>query len=582
MSDDKVPEDVVDIFEATNENVDEDTQMEELGKCAMSFKYFAETYVKITHPTNGLVPFILYPYQLRVIKDYDSYKHNIIRKFRQGGLTTLTVIWAMWRCMFKLDQKIMVLSKSDREATGAGKIVTNCIKYFPKWMKPLMDKDNEHEKIFAETNGSIEFWTCEAARSKSLTYLIIDEAAFIKGMEEHWKSMYPTLATGGSCIVISTVNGLGNWYEEWYHAAVEQKNEFHVIDLEYTENPEYNNPKWVKEMRANLGEKGWRQEVLGDFLSSGETFIPGDTIKRMELHIRNKPPIKKLFPEWESEADDKEEWHMLNPKYQKGAMWIWEEPEYGGEEYVLCADVAEGVGDGADSSAFHIVRLRTMEQVAEFCSDSVPPHLYAQVIHNAAMYYNKCLVIVEGNGSGLSVLNKLQHWLYYENLYFEMKGRTERAGVLIDRINRPVFLEALQNSLIYNTVTINSPRFVHELKTFEYSKTRKRAEARKGKHDDLIMSMAILLGSKEKLMENIPVDAKAVVQIPDMTKEDMFKKIKAEIEGGLFEELLRKQEDNNESLDSQDLNVLDKVMFDKDEIIRRYKPQSKLLAEFGW
>jgi arsenate reductase-like glutaredoxin family protein len=96
------------------------------------------------------------------------------------------------------------------------------------------------------------------------------------------------------------------------------------------------------------------------------------------------------------------------------------------------------------------------------------------------------------------------------------------------------------------------------------------------------MSMAILLGSKEKLMENIPVDAKAVVQIPDMTKEDMFKKIKAEIEGGLFEELLRKQEDNNESLDSQDLNVLDKVMFDKDEIIRRYKPQSKLLAEFGW
>jgi hypothetical protein len=152
--------------------------------------------------------------------------------------------------MFKLDQKIMVLSKSDREARGAGKIVTNCIKYFPKWLCPVMDKDNEHEKIFGETNGSIEFWTCEAARSKSLTYLIIDEAAFIKGMDEHWKSMYPTLATGGSCIVISTVNGLGNWYEEWYHAACEEKNTFHVIDLNYQE--QYVNDAWQARLAVRL------------------------------------------------------------------------------------------------------------------------------------------------------------------------------------------------------------------------------------------------------------------------------------------------------------------------------------------
>jgi hypothetical protein len=111
----------ISILDATNEDIGEDEQMEELGKCAESFKYFAETYIKITHPKRGLVPFRLYPYQERCIKDYDTYKHNIIRKFRQGGLTTLTVLWAMWRCMFKLDQKIMVLSKSDREATGAGK-----------------------------------------------------------------------------------------------------------------------------------------------------------------------------------------------------------------------------------------------------------------------------------------------------------------------------------------------------------------------------------------------------------------------------------------------------------------------------
>jgi hypothetical protein len=173
-------------------------KLEEYTKCAESFKYFAENYVYITHPKRGLVLFQLYPYQERCITEYDTFKHNIIKKFRQGGLTTLTVIWALWRCMFKTDQKIMVLSKSDREAKSAGKIASDVLKYLPEWLKPDVEYDNAHEKKFGDTNCSLEFWTCEAARSKSLTYLIIDEAAFIKNMDEHWKSMYPTLATGDS------------------------------------------------------------------------------------------------------------------------------------------------------------------------------------------------------------------------------------------------------------------------------------------------------------------------------------------------------------------------------------------------
>ena len=38
-------------------------------------------------------------------------------------------------------------------------------------------------------------------------------------MEQHWKAMYPTISTGGQCIIISTVNGLGNWYQETYYNA---------------------------------------------------------------------------------------------------------------------------------------------------------------------------------------------------------------------------------------------------------------------------------------------------------------------------------------------------------------------------
>ncbi len=560
------------------EELDQDEKLEEYTRCAESFKYFAENYVYITHPKRGLVLFNLYGYQEKCIREYDEFKHNIIRKFRQGGLTTLTVIWCLWRCMFKNDQKIMILSKSDREAKGAGKIVTNVLKYMPSWMKPDVELDNQHEKVFSDTNGSIEFWTCEAARSKSLTYLIIDEAAFIKNMDEHWKSMYPTLSTGGSCIVISTVNGLGNWYEEWFHAAQQNKNMFHVIDIEYTENPEYNNADWVKEMRANLGEKGWRQEVLGDFLGSGETYVNGETITRLAKSTGRTPPVKKLFPEWENDdAGAHEDWKMINPQYNRGAMWVWEEPQ-DGVEYILAADVSHGVGQ--DNSAFIVARMDTMEQVAEFYSNSVPANDFAQVIANVAHWYKGALVAVEAAEQGLTVINKLEYGIGYDNLYHETRRNMETAGVNINKSNRPVFLEQMQAALHNDRIKIKSFRLVKELKTFVV--LNKKPQAQKGKHDDLVMSLAILLGVLDTRRREMPVGSQHLKGYSDsaidLTKGDLFLKIKAELEGGLVEQLLADQEDEEDEdmMNADEAGMMGRVMHD----IRR--PFDELLKEFDW
>jgi hypothetical protein len=562
-----------DMLEALNN----DEKLEELTKCADDFRYFAENYVWITHPKRGLVLFELYGYQLRCIEDYDNHKHNIIRKFRQGGLTTLTVIWAMWRCIFKNDQKIMVLSKSDREAKAAGKIVTNVMKYMPEWMKPDVELDNQHEKVFRDTNGSIEFWTCEAARSKSLTYLIIDEAAFIKNMDEHWKSMYPTLATGGSCIVISTVHGLGNWYEEWFHAAEQGKNMFHVIDIEYTENPEYNNADWVKEMRANLGARGWRQEVLGDFLGSGETYVEGECIARLARQVGRTPPIKKLFPEWENDdSGTHEEWKMVNPSYSTGALWIWEEPK-DGVEYTLSADVSAGVQQ--DNSGFHVIRMDTMEQVAEFYSNSIPANDFAQVIFNTGEWYKEALVVVEAAEQGLAVINKLQHWLCYGNLYAEIRQNTESVGVVMSRINRPIYLEQMKSYLENGYIKINSHRLIRELKTFVV--LNKKPQAQKGKHDDLTMALAIVLGSMDARKRNIPVGGqKYTEKAIDLSRGDLFLKIKAELEGGLVEQLLAQRdeddEENGEMMNRDEAAMMGRVMHD----VRR--PFDDLLKEFDF
>jgi len=77
----------------------------------------------------------------------------------------------------------------------------------------------------------MRFMTPEGARGLAITYLVLDEAAFIPGMEDYWKSMYPVVSAGGNVIVISTVNGLGNWYEQMYTQAKNKKNEVTGVEI---------------------------------------------------------------------------------------------------------------------------------------------------------------------------------------------------------------------------------------------------------------------------------------------------------------------------------------------------------------
>ena len=93
-------------------NFSPEKQVAELMKCTADFFYWAHRYVKILHPVHGTIPFVLYIYQRKVIHRFTNYGWNMLSKFRQGGLTTVGVLWGLWRCLFQKDQQIYVLSKT--------------------------------------------------------------------------------------------------------------------------------------------------------------------------------------------------------------------------------------------------------------------------------------------------------------------------------------------------------------------------------------------------------------------------------------------------------------------------------------
>lgn len=534
-------------------------QIEEVIKCAKNFFYFCHRYVKILHPKFGTIPFVLYKYQRRVIGEYEKNRFNMISKFRQGGLSTVSVLWGLWKCMFQKDQQIYFLSKTDREALVAGDIARKAMDNFPYWMFDATQADiTKHEKSFKDVGSKICFYTPEAARGKSATYIMIDEAAFIDNMSEHWKAMYPVIAAGGNVEIISTVNGLGNWYEETYHEAQAGKNFFNIIELDYWEHPLYANPEWAEATRVNLGEKGWQQEILRDFLGSGDTYISSNIINQYDRVARSAIPSRTVFSKWKNESQQKYDW-------EDGALWIWKEP-MAGHEYIIGVDSAEGVGKDGDNSCFEIIDAISLEQVAEFYSNLVPPNIFAQIINQIGIYYNTATVVVENNAIGGAVLSSLSNDLGYEAVYYENKKSSTKLGVKMTPSNRPIFLESLQNRLSNGSVRINSHRLINELKTFIYSPQKKRAEAIKGKHDDAIMALCLALYVRDERIRGLPLNVEYSEETLQLTRPKVFEDIKKEImDGGVSDWFEIK---NNESIiESQSPSM---------------RKNNEILKEFGW
>ncbi len=562
-----------------NETIEEieayspEKQRDEFLKCSVSFPYFAHKYIKISHPKDGLLPFVLFNYQRYCIKQYELHKSNILSKFRQGGLTTATTLWLLWRSIFKLDETIMVVSKSDREAIAAGEIVKMAIEELPNWLRPKMEKNNDHQKIFTDTNCKMFFYTPEAARGRALTWLVLDEAAFVKDMERHWASIYPTMSTGGHCICISTVNGVGNWYHTKFTEAQKGENDFNIIELDYQQHPTYNNVEWARNMRGQLGEKLWRQEVLRDFLGAGETYIPTDIINDLDMECRTFNPLRRLFPKLNNQDEIMAQKNIDPDKVQRGALQIWREP-VPGRSYILSCDVAAGLGDENDNSAFQIIDEVTCEQVAEFYSNICSTLEFASIINQVGILYNKAIVVVErNNGWGDSVIEKLIHDFQYDNLYEELVDGVPKGvyGVVTSKVNRPKMVDLLYTRLLNRSMVIRSRRLIKELTGFQWNSKTKRPEAAKGYHDDAIIALCMALFVRENLIQVKSIDV-------NIGEEKYTESYRAEILEEIKKELDR---DSPENL-LKSLDLLDTYTQDNRDSLLRKRPYDAILREFGW
>ena len=448
----------------------------EILKCGKDPVYFVNNYARISHPIKGLIPFKTYDYQSDLLVDFNDYRFNVILKARQLGISTIAAAYIVWLMLFHRDKNILVMATKFKTAANLVKKVKAIMKNVPEFIL-IAEISIDNRASFELSNGSqiqAASTSGDAGRSEALSLLVIDEAAHVESLDELWAGLYPTISTGGRVIALSTPNGVGNWFHKTYSEASEGSNDFHPILLNWDVHPDRDQTWFDKETR-NMSRREIAQELECNFNTSGESVIHPEDISWIESLV-------------------------CDPKYRTSFdrnMWIWEEYDPSCS-YLLVADVARG--DGADYSVFNIIKLETMEVIAEYQGK---PNLdmYANVLQQAGKEYGNCLLVVENVGIGISILEKLID-LEYPNIYYSIKGTHEFidshqaesnnssvAGFTTSLKTRPLIVAKLEEFIRNKLIKVYSVRFSNELRTFIWYNGK--PQAMRGYNDDLIMSLAI-------------------------------------------------------------------------------------------
>ena len=528
----------------------------EYARCVKDTPYALKTYLQTYDNTQSkYVPLELFPDQVHLINDFDTYEENIALKYRQAGVSTVTSAWVSKRLVTapktKPEKILIIANKLDTSQEMANKIRA-FVDQWPSWFGISFSVEKNSQRHFKLSNGcevKAVATSKDALRGYTPTILIFDEAAFIEADNDFWSACMASLSTGGKVIVISTPNGFDPIYYSIYDQALREMNDFKITEMYWYRDPryakdlklikckdivhyilnreEYDDSEIIIEyghidpMKRNFEEikekfhdgykpySSWfeamakklkfdrrkiAQELECNFLGSGDNVIPPETVEYLKDNCVREP----------------------EKKFMGGSLWQWKEPILG-HKYVMGIDVSRG--DSEDFTTFCIIDFDEREQVLEYLG-KIPPDVAAEVAYKWATMYSAFIVIDITGGMGVSTSRKLQE-MGYKNLYIDGINVADKwkynskADEKIPGINfnskRVQIVAAFEESLRHK-FQVRSNRLINELGTFVY--VNGRPDHQKGQHDDLIMAMAMAIYVAESSftqLEKVTEQTKAMI-----------------------------------------------------------------------
>jgi hypothetical protein len=484
-------------------------EITEFARCANDPIYFIKKYMKIVVLGKGIMPFLLYDFQEKMIKTFQDERFVICKIPRQSGKTITTIGYLLHTLLFNENYNIAVLAHKGLAANGILARLKLAYENLPHWLQSGIIEWNKGN-IELENGSKIAAFATSAdgLRSGSYDIILLDEFAFVPDniAEEFYTSTYPVISAGDKTkiIIISTPKGMNHFYRSWIKAEA-KKSEYVPISVHWSAVPG-RDEAWKEMTIRNTSEEQFQQEYNTDFIGSSSTLISGTKIQ--ELMIGMHDPLRR-----------------------DGHLDIYEEPKEG-STYCMCVDVAEGLGK--DYSTFSIIDVTKIPYalVAKYRSNQVKPFLFPTVILQAAKFYNEAFVLVEINSIGLQVSDILHHELAYENLIkVEMKGKQGQQhtpgfkkkiafGLKTTKQTKAIGCANLKTLVESNKLIIHDEDTIKEFTTFAVDKQTYKAE--EGSNDDLAMTLVHFgwLTGQKYFKENIQNDIRRALQEEQMNIMD--------------------------------------------------------------
>lgn len=504
---------------------------------------YIQRFLKIVDKKGRIIPFLLNEPQKELYgvirQQWQAGKpvRIIVLKARQMGISTLIEAIIFWMAATARFVRCLIVAHTDEATNNLFQMSKRYYDNLPEQLKPQQQASNAKELVFDRPRNSkdgvgLGSWIkCITAGGKGIgrgftvKAMHLSEFGFWPGNKR--KTLLGLMQAvpdePGTLVVIeSTANGFDEFKDLWDQAVADQaagregfipvffpwfqmKSYRRRVPKNFERTPE--EQELAETFKLDDQQLAWRRWCIanncgGDvdlfkqeypatpdeaFIATGRCVFDKAALVLHRQRVKdNAWEYGRFLPEFS--VDGKIKSYKWQPE-KGGPVRILKHPEEG-VPYVLGCDSA---GTGTDFFAGHVLDNRTGEQVAVI-HHQFGERAFAEQAFCLGMYYNEALIGMEINYSTYPQLCLEE--LGYRRFYIRQRLDTY-TGKLTDAYgfettvkSRPLIIGGLREVALQELQNITDYETLGEMLTFVYDEKWK-PQAEVGKHDDLVMALAI-------------------------------------------------------------------------------------------
>lgn len=209
-------------------------------------EFAARTQIEVPNGSEvAHVPFHLWPGQDSILQTMADARLSVFLKARQLGVSWLACLYTLRLCILYAGQPVLCVSRGQLEADELiHRISFMYHQHQDKLLLPRMTKDNTADLEWANGSSVISLAaTKNAGRSLTAALAILDEWAFMAWPRQTLAAVKPTIDAGGKLFIISSADGPGSAYHQFWQHAESGRNGYKAVFLPWFSHPE-RGPDW--------------------------------------------------------------------------------------------------------------------------------------------------------------------------------------------------------------------------------------------------------------------------------------------------------------------------------------------------